>query len=87
MVLDSGFCVVKGIVELRKRSLFACLLIKIKKQQYWPALVAGGAIQQYFNGWEVGDIDAAAGMSLPCFAVGQDGWRTIRWENQVCHLF
>lgn len=59
VVLDSGFCVLKGIVELRKRGLFACSLIK--KRRYWPTLVAGDAMQQYFDGKEVGSVDAVAG--------------------------
>ena len=59
VVLDSGFCVLKGIGELRKSGLFACGLIK--KQLYWPTLIAGDAIQQYFHEQDVGDMDAVAG--------------------------
>ena len=59
VVLDSGFCVLKGIIELRKRGLFACALIK--KRRYWPTLVARDAMQQYFHEHYVGNIDAVAG--------------------------
>ena len=59
VVLDSGFCVLKGIVELRKRGLFACTLIK--KRRYWPTLVPGDAMQQYCDEMEVGTTDAVSG--------------------------
>ena len=59
VVLDSGFCVLKVIVKLRRRGLFACSLIK--KRRYWSTLVAGDAMQQYFEAKEVGDVDAVAG--------------------------
>ncbi len=42
VVLDSGFCVLKGIVELRKQGFFAGALIK--KHQYWSLLVPGNAM-------------------------------------------
>lgn len=59
VVLDSGFCVLKGIIELKKRGLFACALIK--KRRYWPTLVPGDAMQQHFDGMEVGAVDAISG--------------------------
>ena len=39
VVLDSGFCVLKGVVELKKRGVFAAALIK--KRRYWPKYVPG----------------------------------------------
>jgi hypothetical protein len=42
VVLDSGFCVLKGLIELKKVGLFACAVIK--KRRYWPAYVPGEAI-------------------------------------------
>jgi hypothetical protein len=33
VVHDSGFCVLKGLVELRKRGMFACTTL-IKKRRY-----------------------------------------------------
>ena len=59
VVLDSGFCVLKGIVELRKRGLFSCALIK--KRRYWPTLVPSDTMQQYFEEMDVGDTDAVSG--------------------------
>ena len=34
VILDSGFCMLKGIVELRKKGVFASAFIK--KRWYWP---------------------------------------------------
>jgi hypothetical protein len=61
IVLDSGFCALKGIIELHKNGLFGCVLIK--KQRYWPAGVPGDAMQQLFDadGVNVGDNHAIAG--------------------------
>jgi len=61
IVLDSGFCVLKGITELRKYGLFGCALIK--KRRYWPAGVPGDAMQNFFDedGVDVGDCHAIAG--------------------------
>jgi hypothetical protein len=61
IVLDSGFCVLKGIIELRKNGLFGCALIK--KRRYWPAGVPGDAMQQFFDadGVNVGDNHAIVG--------------------------
>jgi hypothetical protein len=39
VVLDSGFCVLQGIVELKKRGVFAAALIK--KCRYWPKWILG----------------------------------------------
>ena len=61
IVLDSGFCVLKGIIELRKNGLFGCALIK--KRRYWPAGVPGDAMQQFFDadGVNVRDNHAISG--------------------------
>jgi hypothetical protein len=56
VVLDSGFCVLKAIVELKKVGVFAGALIK--KRRYWPALDAGDAIDSYFDNKQVGDVAA-----------------------------
>ena len=34
VILDSGFCVLRGIIELKKRGVYASALIK--KCKYWP---------------------------------------------------
>ena len=42
VVLDSGFCVLKGLISLVKSGVFACSLIK--KRRYWPGYCQGEAI-------------------------------------------
>ena len=59
VILDSGFCVLKGIIELRKKGVFASALIK--KRQYWPKYIKGDAIKAHFENKNVGDADSWAG--------------------------
>ena len=59
VVLDSGFCVLQGLVELKKLGVFAHALIK--KRQYWPKHVKGDDIIQHFANKEVGSADALRG--------------------------
>lgn len=61
VVLDSGFCVLKALVELKKVGLFACAVIK--KRQYWPAYVPGEAFNAQFTelGMRVGEWLAISG--------------------------
>ena len=59
LVLDSGFCVLKGIVELRKKGIFAAALIK--KRRYWPRYIKGDKIKKYFEDKAVGTVDAMKG--------------------------
>ena len=56
VILDSGFCVLKGIVELKKRGVYASTLIK--KWRYWPKYIKGDDIKHQFADWEVGDCDS-----------------------------
>ena len=59
-MLDSGFCVLKGIAELKKKGVFAASLIK--KRCYRPKYVDGDAINQHFSNKEVGGAtDALCG--------------------------
>ena len=37
VIIDSGFYVLKGIIELRKNGVFSSALIK--KQKYWPRYI------------------------------------------------
>ncbi len=55
-MLDSGFCVLKTIIELKRKGVFVCALIK--KQRYWPSMVPGDAFDEHFIQKEVGDTDA-----------------------------
>jgi len=59
--LDSGFCVLKAIIELKRNGLFGCALVK--KRRYWPANVPGDAMDEHFamDGVQVGDCDAITG--------------------------
>ena len=59
VVLDSGFCVLKALVELKKVGLFACAVIK--KRRYWPAYVPGNAMIEAFAEAQVGDSMAISG--------------------------
>lgn len=61
VVLDSGFCVLKSLIELNKKGRFGCALIK--KRRYWPTLVPGEAIDARFNDKAVGDFDSIQGKS------------------------
>jgi hypothetical protein len=72
VVLDLGFCVLKALIELRKKGDFACVLIK--KWQSWPIGVPGDAMQCQFD-WpevKVGDVDAIIGVhdDVPYFIWG-----------------
>ena len=59
VVLDSGFCVLQGLVELNKLGVFAHALIK--RCRYWPKHVKGDDIIQHFANKEVGSADALRG--------------------------
>jgi len=60
VVFDSGFCVLGGIIEMRKRGVFGQALIK--KRRYWPKHVDGDAVARHFESKEVGDIDSWPGV-------------------------
>ena len=60
VILDSGFCVLQGIIELRKKGVFAGALIK--KRKYWPKYIDGDAIDKHFVDKEVGETDSRAGV-------------------------
>ena len=55
VVLDSGFCVAKGIVALEAKGVFAGALIRNRK--YWPKGVPGALIDEHFENMEVGDVN------------------------------
>ena len=59
VILDSGFCVLEGLVELRKMGVYASALIK--KRRYWPKHVPGDAIDDHFKDRNVGDSDSLHG--------------------------
>ena len=55
VVMDSGFCVVKAIVEMRKVGIFSHALIK--KRKYWPRFIKGQEIKDYFQDKDPGYYD------------------------------
>ena len=59
VILDSGFCVLRAIIELKKRGVFASALIK--KRKYWPKYVDGDAVDAHFAGKAVGTTDSLPG--------------------------
>ena len=59
MILDSGFCVLQALIELRKSGVFTGALIK--KQQFWPKYVPGDMIDDHFKDKDVGSVDSLKG--------------------------
>ena len=59
VILDSGLCVLKGLIQLRKKGIFACAVIK--KRRYWPSMLPGKYMEDNFGGVEVGETDAIQG--------------------------
>lgn len=59
VILDSGFCVLRGIVELAKRGVFASAVIK--KRRYWPKHIDGEAIKEHFHDKPIGSYDSLPG--------------------------
>ena len=45
MIMDIGFFVLKGLLEIRKRGVYGCALIK--KRRYWPMGVYVDSINDY----------------------------------------
>ena len=60
VILDSGFCVLEGLIELKKVGVFAGALIK--KCHYWPKHVNGDMIGSHFSDAVVGHVDAWSGI-------------------------
>ena len=59
VVLDSGFCVLKGIIELCKKG--ACSSALIEKRRYWPKGVPGKAMDERMVDKSIGATDAIEG--------------------------
>ena len=66
VIMDSGFCVLSGLVQLRKKGVFASALIK--KRKYWPRFIPGEAIQNHMKNKNVGEVDCMQGTldNVPC---------------------
>ena len=65
VVMDSGFCVSRGIVELERKGVYGASLIK--KKNYWPKGVPGAAIDVHFEDKDVnyGEMLEASTNGLP----------------------
>ena len=59
VILDSGFCVLKALIELKKKGVYASAVVK--KRRYWPKYVKGDDIKAYFADRPVGTSDALSG--------------------------
>ena len=76
VVLDSGFCVLQALVELKKMGVYASALVK--KRQYWPKYVDGDAIAAHFEGKAVGTTERLPGVldgeKFDLFAMKDEGY-------------
>ena len=59
VILDSGLCVLKGIVNFQKKGVFASALIK--NCRYWPRFIKGDDVKEHLAYFEVGAVDAWPG--------------------------
>jgi len=60
VILDSGLCVLKGIVELMKKGVYAGALIK--KRRYWPKFIKGDAMDSRMKDDAVGTTRVVKGL-------------------------
>ena len=76
VVLDSGFCVLRGLVELQKNGVYAAAVIK--KRRYWPRFVDGDWIDDGMKDKEVGDVGVLsgklAGVDFNIFCMKEPAW-------------
>ena len=54
VVLDSGFCVAKCIIDIESKGVYAVAMIK--ERRYWPKEVPGELIDNHFEDKEFGDV-------------------------------
>ena len=59
MIMDSVFCVLGGILKMRKRGYYGSTLIK--KRRYWPRGIHGDEINEYFSTKNIGDVGCLSG--------------------------
>ena len=60
VILDSVFYVLKGLIQLSNKGVFACAFIK--NRRHWPYMVLVKDIENQFGEVEVGDTDAIMGL-------------------------
>ena len=56
VILDSGLCVLKGLIQLRKNVFSPCGFIN--KRRYWPSMVPGKDMEDHFREMYVGETYA-----------------------------
>ena len=56
VLIDSSFCVLKGLIQSRKKGIFACAVIK--NRRHWIFMVPGKYMEDYFWRVEVGGTDS-----------------------------
>ena len=59
VILDSGVCVLRGFIQLRKKGVLACAVIK--KRRHQPSVVPSKDMEDHFGEVEVGDTDSIQG--------------------------
>ena len=59
VILDYGFCVLKGLIQFSKKGVFYCYVIK--KRRYLPVMVPGKDMEDHFQEVELGDPYANTG--------------------------
>ena len=59
VILDYSFCVLEGLIQLRKKGVFACAVLK--KRRYWHVMVPGKEMEDHFLGVELGETDYIQG--------------------------
>ena len=47
LILDYGFCLLKGLIQLRKKFVFACS--DMKKRIFWNYMVPGKEMEDNFG--------------------------------------
>ena len=56
VIIVYGFYVLKGLIQLRKKSIFEFSVIN--KIRYWPSMVPGKNVEDHFGEVKVGETDA-----------------------------
>ena len=59
VVLDSGFCVLEGLIALKKLGVFAHAVIK--KRRYGPKYIPGDEIEEHMKEKKFGEVDCLKG--------------------------
>jgi hypothetical protein len=59
VIMDSGICVLKGLVKLASVGVYASAVIN--ERRYWPKFIDGAAIDSHLNLEETGTTDSLPG--------------------------